>query len=511
METKFGILCLLPPLVAISLALITKQTLLSLFVAIWLGSTMLNDWNPIIGFVKIVSDFMIPSIASPWNAGLLILVTMAGGMVAILKVTGSGEAFAAKVTKTIDNSKKAQIATCLSAFIFSYTEPCLVLGTLMRPITDAVRVSRAKLAYMLDSMGCNLAAFSPICSYGPFITGLIAVQLTAAGLKHNEWGIWLQMLPFNLYGLYAMITVAVVAMFTLDIGPMYVEEERARRTGKLYADGVEPIIPEKKYDLPAGYTPTLWNFSVPMIFLFAAIMATIFWSGDIGKNGLLGSFSKANITLAISIGFMACAIGAGIVAVVTKLFSPVAGFDHFVGGMSNMIFVPFILISAWSISSITSTMQVGNYMAGIVATYLTPKLVPAIIFLFGAFISFATGSSWGVWSIMMPIALPMAITFDISIPFVVGAVVSGGLFGDQCSPISDTTILSSSGASCNHIVHVATQLPYGLTVGTAAFAGFLFGGLTGMYFTSIFVSGAVLLVLLLMLKKISVKNLSVSD
>lgn len=151
------------------------------------------------------------------------------------------------VTKKINTARKAQIVTWFSAFLFSYTEPCLILGTIMRPVTDAVRVSRAKLAYILDSMGCNLASFSPpISSYGPFITGLIATQLAAASISANEWGVYIRMFPFNLYGIFAMLTVLIVTIAGLDFGPMYREEKRARETGKLLPDDAEPIISEKK-------------------------------------------------------------------------------------------------------------------------------------------------------------------------------------------------------------------------------------------------------------------------
>jgi Na+/H+ antiporter NhaC len=500
---SFGVLCLLPPLAAIVLALITKQTLFSLFMAIWLGSTMLNGWNPIVGFVKIVSDFMIPSIASSWNAGLLVLVTMAGGLVAILRETGSAQAFARAVTKKINSPQKGQIVTALSAFIFCYTEPCLILGTIMRPVTDAVKISRAKLAYILDSMGCNLAAFSPISSYGPFIAGLLAAQFTAANITQNEWGIWARMLPCNLYGFFAILTVIVVAVGKLDFGSMFTEEKRARETGKLMNDGVIPLVPEKKLSLPENYKPTIWNFLLPMICLFVGVFATIFWTGNIAENGFAGSFRNGNITIAICMGFLSGAIGAGIVGSATRLFSPLKAFNHFVDGMAELIYVPFILVCAWSISSITGTMQVGAYLSGIVSAYLTPALVPAMIFLFGAIISFSTGSSWGVWSIMMPIALPMAFTFNLSVPFVVGAVISGGLFGDQCSPISDTTIMSSTGASCNHVLHVMTQLPYGLTVGAAAFCGFLAGGISGQYWIGLMVTAVVLAAALFTLHRIS--------
>lgn len=500
METTFGVLCLIPPILAIVLALITKQTILSLLIATWVGSTIINGWNPLVGFVKIISDYVIPSISG--NASLLVLVTLSGGLIAMLRNTGAAEAFANRVTKVINTAKKGQIVTCLSAFIFCYTEPCLMLGTIMRPVTDTVRVSRAKLSYILDSMGCNLACFSPISSYGPFITGLIAAELLAAGVEASEWGIWLNMLPFNLYSLFAMVTVVVVAAFGLNFGPMRTEEERALKTGKLLADGVDPLVPEVKNVLPEGYELSIWNFIVPMAALFISLFATIFWSGDLASNGLVGCFRSANITLAICMAFICGGIGAGVMGIATGLFKPLKAFDTFIDGMVELINVPFILIAAWSLGTIVKSMGTGDFMVGIVQQYLTPGLVPALVFLFGAFISFATGSSWGVWSIMMPIAFPMAVAFNLPMAYVVGSVIAGGMFGDQCSPISDTTVLSSTGGSCNHIVHVMTQLPYGLTVGASAFVGFLFGGLTGQYMLSIAVTAVVLYTAMFIMTKV---------
>lgn len=501
--SDYGFLSLVPPIIAILLALKTKQTLLSLFFGVWVGSTIISGYNPLVGFTKIVSDYMIPSIGNPYNAGLLVLVTLAGGFVYMLRITGAAEAFAKIVTKKINSAKKAQIITWLSAFIFSYTEPCLILGTIMRPVTDRVKLSRAKLAYILDSMGCNLASFSPISSYGPFITGLIATQLTAASISGNEWSIYIQMFPFNLYGIFAMLTVLIVASTGLDIGPMYKEEKRARETGKLLPDGAEPIVSESKVSFPEDYNLTIKNFIIPMATLFISIFVTIFWTGDIVTNGLRGAFVNANITLAICMGFMVGGIAAGLVGIITGLFKLTDAFNGFIKGMEELIMVPFILVLAWSMGGITGAMGVGGFLAEVVQDYLVGGMVPALIFLFGALISFATGSSWGVWAIMMPIAVPMAIAFDIPIPYIVGAVIGGGLFGDQCSPISDTTILSSTGAACNHIVHVSTQLVYGVTVGASAFLGFLFGGLTKQYYLSIVVTGVILVTALVVLNKLS--------
>lgn len=512
MEIDYGALCLIPPVVTIILALVSKQTVLSLIVGVWVGSTIIQGWNPITGFISIFSDFIIPSLGSSYNAGIILLVTLAGGMIIMLRETGGAYAFAKKLSKFVDTPAKGQVLTSVSALAFCYTEPCLILGTIMRPVTDAVRVSRAKLSYILDSLGCNLASFSPISSYGPFIAGLVATEIAAAGLTDTtEWGVWAGMLKFNLYALFAIITVFIVAIGDINFGPMYTEEMRARKEGKLLADGVEPLTPEKDVTFPEGYEPTLACFVIPLATLFVTLFGVIFWSGDIAANGFVGCFRNSNITIAIIMAFVMTGVAAGVVGVVKGLWKPLKAFNTFIDGMIELINVPIILVCAWSLGSVVSSMNTGTFLAGIVEQYLSGALVPALIFLAGAVISFATGSSWGTWSLLMPIAFPMAVQFGIPAPYIVGCVISCGLFGDQCSPISDTTVLSSTGASCNHVVHVMTQIPYGLTVGVSAFVGFLFGGLTGQYVLSIAVTAVVLIVLLIVMKFLAVQQHKKAD
>lgn len=476
---EFGVLSLLPPLVAIIIALLTKQTILSLFIGVWVGATIINSWNPLSGFAKSISDFMIPSIADPWNAGLLVLVSLAGGFIHILRVTGAAQAFAQVATKKVDSRRKAQNVTWGSAFLFSYTEPVLILGTIMRPLTDKLKVSRVKLAYILDSMGSPLAAMSPISSYGPFITGLIATQMAALSLSDNPWTLFIQMIPYNLYGLFAMIGVLYVINTGLDIGPMYRAERRAIETGEVIGENDKPLVSTEKADeFPEGYTFKFHQFLIPMLLLFVTIFTVIFWTGSIAENGFRGAFINANIVLAISCGFLGGSIGAGVISVMSKLHTVKTAFDEFTKGIIQLMIVPMILVLAWSIGKVAGQMELGAYMSSIVGDYLPSFIVPALIFLLGALIAFSTGSSWGVFAIMMPIAIPMAATMDISIPLVIGAVISGGLFGDHCSPISDTTILASTGAACDHIEHVRTQLPYAMLIGVCSFIGFLVSGLT---------------------------------
>ena len=504
---EYGFLSLIPPIVAIVLALITKQTIISLFAGVWIGSTIINGWNPLTGFAKTVSDFMLPSIADGWNAGLLVLVSLAGGFVFMIKSSGAAEALAQVATKKIRSRKAAQTVAWFSAFGFLYTEPTLTLGTIMRPVTDSFKVSRVKLAYILDSMGASLAAISPISSYGPFITGLIATQVTALGLSDNPWSLFMRMIPYNLYGIFAMLTVLFVIRTGLDIGPMYEAEKRAVKLGKLVGDNDKPIIEEKDAEIPEGYQITFKNFLVPMLALFFTIFAVIFWSGKIVENGFRGAFLNANIVLAISLGFIVGSIAAGAVAVSTGLMTFKDATDKWTEGVKQLMIVPIILVLAWSIGSITGMMDVKGYLTEIVREFLSPGLVPALIFLFGALISFSTGSSWGVFAIMMPIAIPMANSLGVSLPLAIGAVISGGLFGDHCSPISDTTILSSTGAACDHIEHVKTQIPYALTVGISAFIGYLIGGLTGIPFISIIATIILISVALSILNKNAKKKI----
>ncbi|MFT4413767.1 Na+/H+ antiporter NhaC family protein [Fredinandcohnia humi] len=475
---EYGILAILPPLIAIVFALLTKQTILSLFVGVWLGASIINSWNPLTGFAKSISDYMIPSIADPWNAGLLVLVSLAGGFIHILRVTGAAEAFAQTATKKVNTRRKAQNVTWGSAFLFSYTEPVLILGTIMRPLTDKLNVSRVKLAYILDSMGSPLASMSPISSYGPFITGLIATQITALSLSDNPWTLFIQMIPYNFYGLFAMIGVLYVINTNLDIGPMYHAEIRAIETGKVIGDDDKPLVAEKANQFPEGYEFRFWSFLIPMILLFVTIFTVIFWTGNIVENGFRGSFINSNIVLAISCGFLVGSISAGVGSIITKLHSVKTAFDEWTQGIINLMIVPMILVMAWSIGKIAGEMELGAYMSTLVGNYLPSFVVPALIFLLGALIAFATGSSWGVFAIMMPIAVPMAASLDISFPLVIGAVISGGLFGDHCSPISDTTILASTGAACDHIEHVRTQLPYAILIAVCTFFGFLVAGIT---------------------------------
>lgn len=497
---EYGFLSLVPPLIAIGLALVTKQTILSLLVGLWVGVTIISGWNPIIAIPKMVSDFFIPLIGNEWNAGMLMLITACGGFVYLIKVSGAAKAFGDMASKKVKTRKQAQLVTYFSAFAFIYTEPTLTLGSIMRPITEKLQVSRVKLAYICDVMGCPFATLSPITSYSSYAIGLIAAQFALLNITDNPWSVFMKSIPFNFYALFGMLVLLAVIVFNLDIGPMYEAEERAIKTGQLIG---ENDVPMNKYDMNEdewfkGKAITFANFGVPILTLFAVLFAMIFWTGDAKTNGLGGSFMNSNITLSITTGFLVSAVAAGIMGARSKLFGYKDIFGQFCKGVSLNSDIPIILVLAWSIGSLTGMMDLKGYLINIItAGNIPPGLMPMIIFVVGAFVGFSTGSSWGVWAIMMPLSIPVANSFGIPVELMVGAALSGGVFGDHCSPISDTTILASTAAGADHVEHVRTQLPYSLTVGSCSALGFLVGGfvspLLGFVTTTVTITMAIII------------------
>lgn len=481
---EYGFLAILPPLLAIVLALITKQTILSLTVGIWFGVTIINSWNPILALPKMITDYFIPQIANEWNASMLMLIVSCGGFVYLMKICGGAKAFGDAAVKKIRTRKGAQLATYICAFAFVYTEPTLTLGSIMRPVTEKFNVSRVKLAYICDVMGCPFATLSPITSYGAYATGLIATQFAVIGVSDNPWETFIKTIPLNLYAIFGMITLLYVILRNVDIGPMFEAEHRAITTGQLIGENDNPM---GKYDLDEekifkNARLTIANFLVPIITLIITIFSVILWSGDVSKNGVGGAFLNGNNTLGITLGFFLASVAAAIMGVKSGIIKAGDIFSEWTKGVELNSQIPIILVLAWSMSAVTSSMDLKGYLVQLVEkSTIAPGLTPMLIFIVGAFVAFSTGSSWGVWSILMPIAIPMAHAFDIPYALMIGAALSGGVFGDHCSPISDTTILASTAAGADHVEHVRTQLPYSLVVAFCSAVGFAVGGLVNPY------------------------------
>ncbi len=479
MEPNYGIISVIPAIVVIGLALYTKKTVLSLVIGTFLGVTILNGWNPLVAVVALFKEYLYPNLTSTGNLKTIIIIVVLQGFVKMLKLTGAGESLSRWARKWIKSKRGAETTTCVAGFAFIYTEPNFVLGAVMRPVTEAFKVARVKLAYITDSLGCNVAALSPITSYGPYYTGLLAAELAALGIAADAWTYYFKYLPNNLYAILAILVAYYVAISAKDIGPMYLAEKRADETGRILGPKDDPIVKDMPGETFAesDHLPVR-NFIIPMATMFVALFDSFFYTGNIAENGV-NVFTNCDVTTSIIIGFTSAGIAAILVGVSQKRFSFAEGFQHWINAFANGSEVVLILAFAWCLSTVSGNLGLKFFIAELVeSTGLSPTLIPALIYMAGCVISFATGSSWGTSALLMPIAVPVCYNYGIGIEIAAAAAIAGGLFGDHCSPISDTTIKASMAAGCDHIQHVRTQLPYAVTSGLSAFVAYIVSGLT---------------------------------
>ena len=476
---SYGILALVPAVIVITLALVTKKTHLSLCIGIFVGVVILCG-NPLTAFPIMFRDYIIPPLTSEGNIRTLIIIVVIQGMAKMLRITGAGPAMANAIKRIVKTKRGAETVTTAAGFAFIYTEPCFLLGVVMRPITEAYRVTKIKLAYICDSLGCNMAALSPICSYGPYYVGLIAVELAALGLPGDGWNVYGEYWTHNFYSILAILLVYFVCITGKDIGKLYLAERRADATGRLIAPGEVPIVPDSDDDKldPNEHFP-LRNFAIPMITMLVVLFGCVFWEGNIAENGLIGAFRNCNITLDIVCGLTAAGLSSVVVGAVQKRFTLVEGFQKWLDGCCVALNVVLILVLAWALSGVSGALDLSGVIADFVAAAgVSPAIIPAFIFLAGAVMSFATGSSWGTTALLMPIAVPICYDYGLGVAIGAAAAIAGGLFGDHCSPISDTTIKASMASGSDHMAHVTTQLPYAITAGVATFIAYLVDGLT---------------------------------
>lgn len=478
MEGNFGIWALIPASIVIFLALRTKKTMLSLIVGTFVGVVMINNWNVLKAVPSLFDEFIIPNLLSKGNIKTIIIITVVNGLARMLKVTGAGQSLAYALRNKIKSRKSAEVITCTAGFAFLYTEPNFVLGVIMRPVTEAYKVAKVKLAYITDSLGASMASMSPVASYGPYYVGLITAQLLALNISADPWAVYFKYLPFNFYAIIAIALAFYSSASGKEIGMMYIDEKRALETGRLMGPTDVPIINEVEEDeITDPKKLGVSNFFIPMGVLLAGIFATIFYTGNIAENGFPEVFYNSDVGLSLIVGMTAGGIAALLIGVKNKIFGFVDGFEKWIEGMYSSISVNMIIVFAWALSSVSETMGVKFFIANVVEkSGVSPALIPAVIFLAGCAISFSTGSSWGTTALLMPIAVPISYEIGIPIEVAIAACIAGGIFGDHCSPISDTTIKASMAAGCDHMQHVKTQLPYALIAGTSALITFVLNG-----------------------------------
>lgn len=503
---SFGLYSLLPPLLAIVLALATRNVIPALFCGVWLGATMLNGGNPATGLYDSFGDFIIPSVGDEWSATVLIYCGLFGVLITILQRTGGAHAIARAIATKVASPRGAQGATLGFGVLIFFEDyfNALTVGSVMRPITDRMRVSREKLAYIVDSTSAPMCLLGPVSTWVVFVMGLIGTQLGEMNVSGSEYLIYLSSIPFNFYAWLALLLILAIVVTQWDFGPMAQAERRARESGKLLADGALPPSDREATEMVgvAEETSRKRNMLVPIIVLVGLIPPLFLWTGNFPENDVVTAMGEADGGQSILIAtFLAVSVALGM-GLQQRLFDFREAMELVVTGIKSMTLVYIILTLAWSIGSVTSELGTADYLVTLAEASIAPSLIPVLLFLIGSLVAFTTGTSYGTFAIMIPIAMPVAAALDMSLSLAIAAVLSGGIFGDHCSPISDTTILSSAGSSCDHIDHVRTQLPYALTAGVSGIVAFFIAGLSGAAWIGGLSGVLVLLALLLILRSV---------
>ncbi len=460
----YGILSLIPPILAVILAMWTKNILVSLFVTVFVGATMVASWNPIVGFTSIIKVYMFDALGDSVNTQGLFMMVVIGGFVALLTQSGGASAFTKRVTKFVNSRAKCETGIWLGGLFVWFTDNgnSLIVGPIFEALGEKLKVSREKFAYILDCTTTPICAMIPIIGWGVYTMSLIQVELDAANVTDtSSWEVFTQGISFNFYSILTLFMAGLMAMTQWDYGPMLSAQNRAMKTGKTLRDGGTPMRDEaKKIELPKGVEPKLYTVLVPLAILLIVMFAYL-TSVGLWTTRVAGS----DIRTGIASGFLCATFSLIIICMKEKIYKFTESLNIIMNGMRNMMFMCVVLVLSWSVSGVIRAMGTSTYLIELSEGFLNPALLPVITFLIGGVMSLATGTSWGTMAILMPIVLPIAMNFDVSLPIVAAAIISGSVFGDHCSAISDTTMLASIGSASDHIDHFKTQIPYALTVG----------------------------------------------
>ncbi len=461
-------LALLPPIIAIALALLTKEVYSSLFVGILSGALIYANWNPW-NMVLGTFDTMIGKICDSWNIGILIFLVLLGMMVSMINKAGGSAAYGRWAAEHIKSKAGAMISTCVLGmliFIDDYFN-CLTVGSVMRPVTDKFKVSREKLAYIID------ATAAPVCIIAPISSWAAAVSSVAP--EGEGLSLFISSIPYNLYALLTLFTVIFMALIGLDYSKMRTAELNA-------AQGIG--YPEDENTAAAGNPKgTVADLVLPIVALIISCVLTMIYTGGFfdPESGVYMNFVDAFAGCDASLGLVLGSFFALVVTMLLYLPRKVITFkqfaDSFVDGFKAMVPAILILIFAWTLSGVTNQLGAKVFVAELVRSAAggLANFLPAIIFAIGTGLAFSTGTSWGTFGVLLPIVCAVFPSGELMV-ISVSACLAGAVCGDHCSPISDTTIMASAGADCDHIGHVSTQLPYALTVAAVTFVGYILAG-----------------------------------
>lgn len=459
---------LLPVLTTLVVALAARNVLVGLFSGVLVGVALLGGTTPLTFLPTLVKDHIVPEVADDYNASVLVLLAFIGGFVKLIETSGGGIAFARVATRWVSGPSRAQLGAWFGGILIFFSDlgTPLIVGPVFQPLMDRLRVSRQKLAFILDSTSSPVAILIPFIGWGVFIMSVIAEAFQASDVTTSEWDAFVAAIPFQLYAWLAIAMVPALTLLRLDFGPMLDAEAKAQSAE--WTDGPATARRATAADMPGARPVLVW---LPLVVLGITLFATLARHGFPFEQ-VAGSDFRAGLSSAY---FMAAVTLVSLLLVYRiQPFFEVLG--RYIDGMTGMMTIAATLVLAWSLGSVSEALGTGAYVASVAREGVAGWSLPAIVFVLASMISFATGSSWGTIIILMPLAVPASLATGAALPVTVGAVLSGGLFGDHSSPVSETTILSSTGAGTTPLAHFSTQLPYAVLNGVVAFAGYLLAG-----------------------------------
>jgi len=479
---------ILPPLVAIALALITRQAHLALFIGVWLGAVILNG-GIISGLTTTLDTYIVESITDKGHASILVFTLAFGGLIGVISANGGMKGMVEMAARYATSNKKGQLTTMAMGILIFFDDYAntLLVGNMMRPFTDNARISREKLSYLVDSTAAPVASLAVISTWSIFQMSLLDVPFAQFGITENPYFIFLNSIPYSFYCLLTLVFMLINILTAREFGPMLRAEQRARRTGEVLAPGAQPLSDPTLMTEGTKTGATHWsNALVPVSLVILVTALGLFFTGKDalgpGSHSLREIIGEADPYATIIWSASLSGMAAILMTVMKRILTLNGVMEAWINGVRSMVMACVILVLAWTIGRICTDMKTAEFLVGISSEVLSPSLLPLITFLTAAAISFSTGSSWATMSILVPVVVPMTVQLmNIEANTVVhdpiflstfSAILSGSVFGDHCSPISDTTILSSTATCADHIDHVRTQMPYAVSV---AFIAMLVG------------------------------------
>lgn len=510
-----GWMSILPPVIAIIIALMFKQVIPALFLGVWMGAwaalglDLAGLW---VGMLETFQVYVLGALANPDHAAIILFSLMIGGMVGIVSRSGGMQGVVNYIVRWAGSARDGQLATGLLglAIFFDDYANTLVVGNTMRSVTDKLRISREKLAYIVDSTAAPVACLAFVTTWIGYEVGLIGTAVAGIpGFDESAYSIFLQSILYSFYPVFAIFFVFNIAWSPKEFGPMLQAERRARRTGQVLSPGAK--VDTAAADDDGGELAAKKNVPyravnaiIPVLVLVVAVLAGLYVTGE-GDN-LRDIIGSADSYRSLMWGSLLSVLVAAALSIGQRILSLNEAVDAWYAGLKSMLYAMIILVLAWALSDITSVLHTADYLVSVLGESLHPGVIPAIIFVIAAATAFATGTSWGTMGILMPLVIPLAwAVLELNgmadpahyhiIYSSVSCVLAGAVWGDHCSPISDTTILSSMASGCDHIDHVRTQLPYAGVVGAVAIlVGTLPTGFGFPWYLSMIIGAAILFV-----------------